>query len=155
MARNKRSVERLKKIPSLWIRLGVIILVLVVAGAIFLHKITSQEPELQTAEMPEAQLDRLLEEGKPIFLFVHSNNCYSCIEMMKVVDQVYPDYAPFIEIVDVDVYDPRNANLLRRANIYAIPTQVFINRFGMGEVAMGLMKPEQLRQQLDSLIEKP
>lgn len=106
-----------------------------------------------TNQTAEALLNQYLEEGKPTFVFFHSNNCQSCIDMIAIVDQVYPEFEDTIALVDVNVYDSANQNLLRRANIYSIPTQVFIDRAGQGKVAMGVMSPEDLRTQLLALTE--
>lgn len=106
-----------------------------------------------TNQTAEALLDQYLAEGKPIFVFFHSNNCQSCIDMIAIVDQVYPEFEDTIALVDVNVYDSANQNLLQRANIYSIPTQVFIDRAGQGKVAMGVMSPEDFRTQLLALAE--
>ena len=97
---------------------------------------------------PEEQLDRYLESGKPVFVFFHSTNCQSCIDMMAIVDQVYPEFESSVPLIDVNVYDPINENLLRRARINTIPTQLFVDAAGQGKIAMGIMTPEQLSEQL-------
>ena len=60
----------------------------------------------------------------------HSNNCKQCLTMMEVVEQVYPEFANSVALVDVNVYDERNAALLQQARIRAIPSQ--IDRRGTG-----------------------
>jgi thiol:disulfide interchange protein len=104
-------------------------------------------------ESAESKLDRLLEEGKPVFLFIHSNNCQLCIDMIAIVNEVYPQYDEDIAIVDVDVYNPENQNLLRRAQITSIPTQIFIDADGSGKGVLGLMSSEQLDDELSLLAE--
>ena len=105
----------------------------------------------RTGESPEAHLDRLLEEGQPIFAFFHSNTCYQCTEMAKIVDQVYPDFAQQVALVDVNVYDDANQALLQRARIRVIPTLLFIDRAGEGEVSTGVMPATQLQDKLTAL----
>ncbi len=56
---------------------------------------------------PADQLNQALTTGKPTLVFMHSTTCQSCIDMMKVVDQVYPEFAGQIALVDVDVNDER------------------------------------------------
>jgi hypothetical protein len=73
--------------------------------------------------------------------------------MMETVSKVYPEFEDQIALVDVDVYDKNNANLLRKAQITGIPTQVFINKKGDGKVSIGVMESEELRMQLSSLLE--
>ena len=102
-------------------------------------------------ELPEAQLERLLISGQPTLAFFHSNNCVQCIKMLEVVQQVYPEFAASVALVDVDVYDRRNASLLQRAQIRAIPTQIFFDQTGQGMVIMGAMTPDQFREQMQTL----
>ncbi len=113
------------------------------------------EPEQPAAalpgELPEAQLERLLTAGQPTLAFFHSNNCVQCIKMMEVVAQVYPEFNDSVALVDVNVYDRANASLLQRAQIRAIPTQIFFDRTGQGWVIMGSMTPDQFREQMRTL----
>ncbi len=108
-----------------------------------------------TAGMPpEAQLDYLIAAGQPTFAFFHSNDCIQCIKMIEVVDEVYPDFAGSVALVDVNVYDDENQNLLRRAGIRAIPTMFFIDSAGNGQGFMGVMETGAFRQQLQQLVEE-
>lgn len=102
-------------------------------------------------ELPEARLERSLAAGQPTLAFFHSTNCVQCIKMMQVVEQVYPEFSDQVALVDVHVYDQRNASLLQRARIRAIPTQIFIDSTGQGLVVMGAMDPQQFREQLQAL----
>ncbi len=102
-------------------------------------------------ESPEEHLDRLLEEGQPIFAFFHSDTCYQCVEMDKIVQQVYPDFAGQVALVDVNVYDEANRSLLQRAGIQVIPTLIFIDHTGQGEGTTGIMPAEQLQERLTEL----
>ena len=101
--------------------------------------------------LPEAQLDQLLAAGETAFVFFHSNNCVQCVRMIEIVEQVYPDFAASVPLVDVNVYDERNSNLLQRVGLRFIPTLVFVDRTGQGEVQVGVMEPEALREQLQRL----
>lgn len=145
--RSKASPKSPGILPSILIIVGILLLI----GVIFLVKNQPSQTSATANESPEAKLDRLMEEGKPVFVFFHSTNCQSCIDMMNIVDQVYPEYQSDVALVDVNVYDPQNQNLLRRAGINTIPTQVFIRRNGDGKVTLGLMEPNLLRQQLNEL----
>ena len=121
---------------------------LIVALGIILIKNQSEKEIIPVNESPEQQLDRLLEEGRPIFVFFHSTDCVSCMMMMETVDQIYPTYQNKVALVDVHVYDSENQNLLKRAAIRSIPTQVFIDSKGNGNVAVGVMTTDQLDEQL-------
>jgi thiol:disulfide interchange protein len=102
-------------------------------------------------ELPEAQLERLLAAGQPTLAFFHSNNCVQCIKMMEVVEQVYPEFDDSVALVDVNVRDSANTSLLQRAQIRAIPTQIFFDRTGQGTVIMGVMTPDRFREQMRTL----
>lgn len=101
--------------------------------------------------LPEAHLDQLLAAGEPAFVFFHSNNCAQCIRMIEIVEQVYPDFAESVPLIDVNVYDERNQNLLQRVGLRYIPTLIFIDRAGQGETHVGVMEAETLREQLQAL----
>jgi len=101
--------------------------------------------------LPEAQLDRFLQAGEPVFLFFHSNTCVQCVKMTEIVEEVYPSFADSVPLVDVDVYDETNRSLLQRANIRTIPTLIFIDRQGDVEGHVGVMEPDALRLQLHNL----
>ncbi len=109
---------------------------------------------LQPSPLPEAQLDQFLAQGRPILAFFHSNTCAQCIHMTKVVQQVYPEFADTVALVDVNVYDQRNQNLLQRASIRVIPTLILIDRAQQGQGHTGMMEPAALREQLQSLSEE-
>jgi hypothetical protein len=73
--------------------------------------------------------------------------------MMGVVDQIYPEFKDQVGLVDVNVYQTWNENLLSRARITNIPTQVFINEKGEGKTLIGGMQPDELRAELHTLAE--
>jgi thiol:disulfide interchange protein len=148
---SKSSLKRTGLSPKILILAGIVILVAVV----FLFKNQPSKTAVTVDELPEAQLDHYLKEGKPTFAFFHSTDCHSCIVMMDTVNQVYPKFKDGVALVDVNVYEPQNENLLRRMGINSIPTLVFIDRKGQGKVAIGVMDVEQLRQQLTTLQESP
>ena len=105
-------------------------------------------------ELPEAQLERLLTAGKPTVAFFHSNTCAQCVRMNEIVQQVYPDFADTVALVDVNVYDQRNQNLLQRAGIRVIPTLILIDRAQQGQSYAGVMEPDVLREQLQTLAQE-
>ena len=108
-------------------------------------------PEMAVAETLEEKIDRLHADQQPIFVFFHSDDCYLCTEMMKVVDEVLPEYNDRVHLVDVNVYDEANRNLLMRAQVRAIPTQLFFDSNGEVTDTTGLMSTEQLRAALDQI----
>jgi thioredoxin-like negative regulator of GroEL len=115
-------------------------------------EVNSVVPIVQAAqELPEQMLDRLYNENEPVFAFFHSNNCHLCIEMIKVVDEVISEYDGKVNLIDVNVYDENNKSLLQRAQIQAIPTQIFISSTGEVSRQVGLMSADQLRAVLDQI----
>ena len=71
--------------------------------------------------------------------------------MMDTVAQVYPEFTDSVTLVDVNVYDEQNQALLKRVELQYIPTLIFFDRSGQGEVSVGVMEAEQLKQTLASL----
>ena len=105
--------------------------------------------------LPEDQLDHFLASGRPILAFFHSDTCVQCVQMTKIVGQVYPDFSDHIALVDVNVYDQRNQNLLRRARIQVIPTIILIGRDQQGKGYSGVMPADTLRAELQALAQEP
>lgn len=138
-------------LPTILILGGIVLIVAV----LFWVKNQPSQSAAPTGESPEVQMDRYLKDGKPIFAFFHSTDCHSCIVMMETVDQVYPEFEEDVALLDVNVYDTQNENLLRRARINSIPTLVFIDRNGEGQVSIGVIEAGALRQQLTALKEMP
>jgi thiol-disulfide isomerase/thioredoxin len=136
-------------LPTILIIAGLIILVAVV----FLLKNQPTKVEAPVDQLPETQLDWYLENHQPVFVFFHSTTCKTCTDMMVIVDQVYPEFKDQVGLVDVNVYQSWNEELLRRAQITNIPTQVFINEKGEGKTMIGGMQPDELRAELQALAE--
>lgn len=134
-------------LPTILILAGIFIVVTVV----FLLKNKPESKLDLTAKAPEAQMNWYLENEQPVFVFFHSTTCKTCTDMMAVVDQVYPEFKDQVGLIDVDVYDSFNENLIRRAGITNIPTQVFLDGKGEGKPMIGGMQPEELRAQLQAL----
>lgn len=120
------------------------------AVAILVFK-TSAPAATGAAILPEAQLQRALADGKPVVVFFHSLTCDPCMQMMDVVDQVYPEFADAVELVDVNVSDTRNHDLLRAEDIRMIPSLVVYDRLGQRQITYGVMIPDDLRQRMQIL----
>ena len=134
-------------LPTILIIAGLILLVVVV----FLLKNQPAKVEAPVDQLPETQLDWYLENHQPVFVFYHSTTCKTCTDMMVIVDQVYPEFKGEVGFVDVNVYQSWNKELLSRAKITNIPTQVFINENGEGKTMIGGMQPDELRAELQTL----
>ena len=94
---------------------------------------------------PTDQLNQALAGGKPALVFMHSTTCQSCKDMMKVVDQVYPEFAGQVTMVDVDVNDNANGPLMQKLGLRYIPTIVVYNREGKASQNVGAMKTDAFR----------
>lgn len=145
-----RSKHRRKpRWPQILILGGLALLV----TAILIFK-TSAPAASEAAALPEQQLQHALAESEPTAVFFHSLTCDPCIQMMDVVDQVYPSFSEVVALVDVNVSDTRNHDLLRAEDIRVIPSLVLYDRRGQRQVFYGVMPPDQFRQQLLQLVEQ-
>ena len=127
---------------------------LLVLAVILLKSHPAEETQAETADvLPQEQLAQVLQDGQPALAFFHSNTCQQCIEMIGIVDEVYPDFSGSVALVDVNVYDGRNSALLRQVELQFIPTLIFYDQNGEAEVFIGVMTAEQLRQRLTALAE--
>jgi thiol:disulfide interchange protein len=144
----RKRQQRKQKQSFRWIRPLALLGVVLIAAVILLIKNQPENAPPADTESAEVQLDYYLGERKPTLAFFHSNNCYSCLLMVQRVELIHPEFAEHVALVDIDVYDPRNQNLLRKAGITTIPTMVFLSAEGDAEVIMGIMEEDQLRQQL-------
>jgi thiol-disulfide isomerase/thioredoxin len=144
--RSNRKQHNRKKTPTFLILAGIVLLLI----AVFVLK-SSSAPSTSIALL-ESKFDQALMDGKPTFVFLHSLDCIPCKEMMGTVAEVYPDFQESVVLIDVDVYDQRNKNILRREGIQSIPTLVFYDNQGIRQVVIGIMAPNLLRSTLQDLI---
>ena len=152
----ENSKQKINNIlPKILILAGIIIVIvvmLVLKNQQVEQTVAASEQAVKaSAEPAGVQLEHHLEAGRPTFVFFHSNNCQSCLDMIAVVNQVYPDFEKEVALVDVDVYDQANQTLLQQAQIRSIPTQVFITAAGVGSGIIGVMTVDALREQLEML----
>ena len=96
-------------------------------------------------------MQRALEAGQPHLAVLQSRHSIPWQEKTPHPKQTYPEFAASVTLVDVDVYDQRNARLLQTAHIRTIPTLIFFDRAGQGQVHMGVLEAGQLRQTLTTL----
>jgi thiol-disulfide isomerase/thioredoxin len=149
MPKRKRPIRkhpiRKQGPPTLLILAGIALLLI----AVFALK-NSNNTSVSTASL-ESQLDQALKDGHPTFVFLHSLDCIPCKEMMGVVADVYPEFDGQVVLIDVDVYDRRNANILRRERLQSIPTLVFYDTQGNRQIFVGVVPPDQFRDTLLAL----
>lgn len=108
-----------------------------------------------TGERPADQYKYAISNSKPTLVFFHSNNCDSCIQMIQIVNDVFPEFAGQVVLVDVNVYDPQNQALISRVGISYIPTLVFYDRTGESQLFVGVMNGQDLRKKLADVSQEP
>jgi thiol:disulfide interchange protein len=141
----RRKRHPSKNPPTLLILAGIVLLLV----AVFVFK--NGDNTSASAPALEAQLDQALVNNRPTLVFLHSLDCIPCKAMMQTVADVYPGYQDSIVLIDVDIYDQRNANILRRERLQSIPTLVFYNAQGARQVFIGAMPAEQFSDVLTQL----
>jgi len=137
-------------------RILILAAVLVLAAVVLLLKEGSNgqgEGNADAGDLPAVQLQAALTEHRPTLAFFHSTTCDQCIEMTGIVAEVYPEYEGSVALVDVNVYDERNAALLDEMRIQFIPTLILFDRSGDGRIAVGVMEAAVLREALAALVE--
>jgi thioredoxin 1 len=67
-------------------------------------------------------------EGKIVMLEIGSVGCIPCDRMRPVMARLSADYAGKLEVIFVDV--KKDQKSARKFGVYAIPTQVFLDRNG-------------------------
>lgn len=142
---SKRTRLASKNPPTLLILAGIALLLVAISA------FKSGSGSSASAVSLEAQLDQALASKRPTFVFLHSLDCIPCKEMMGVVADVYPEFQDSVALIDVDVYDQRNANILRRERLQSIPTLVFYDAQGRRQVFIGAMPSDQFRDVMTQL----
>jgi len=152
------NIAKKNTIRTILLILGILIFIIAVYflknQKNFWNDTGADEPKAALAnETAEERYERFIQVGEPIFMFFRSDSCEACIEMKKIVDQIFPEFEGKIAFIDVDAYNPQNNSLMKRAHIQAIPTLVFIDKTGQASYAVGVMEAEQFQNQLQSLLE--
>ena len=145
MAIRKRKRSHRKQPSTLLIFAGIALLLFAVIA------LKSGNDAPTSAASLKEQYDQAIQSSQPTFVFLHSLDCIPCKEMMDVVAQVCPEYEGQVVLIDVDVYDQRNANILRQEGLQMIPTLVFYDRQDQRQVHVGVLQPDQLRAILQAI----
>ena len=101
-----------------------------------------------TRELPADLLNAALQSEQPVIAFFHSNTCDACLQMVAIVDQIYPEFADSITLVDVNVYDEQNRTLINEIGLQFIPTLYFYDTSGNRNTHVGIMEAQQLQKTL-------
>ncbi len=127
------------------------VIFVVIAAAVILVIKNQPEAEETTAESPADILGAALDKNLLVLAFFHSNTCDSCLQMIEIVDRVYPGFAHSVTLVDVNIYDRQNQPLLNEVGLQYIPTLYFYDTSGQPQTCIGVMEASQLRQTLNDL----
>ena len=100
---------------------------------------------------PADQYKYAIINSKPALVFIHSNTCDPCIEMIQIVNDVYPEFEDQVILIDVNVYDDQNQGLIAQLGINYIPTLVFYFQNGESQTQVGVLTTDELRQHLISI----
>ena len=73
-------------------------------------------------------LNNAKKEGKLVMLELGSVGCIPCEQMKPVMEKLRTNYGGKLEVLFVDVSDNRDA--ARRFKVFALPTQVFLDKKG-------------------------
>lgn len=99
----------------------------------------------------QTRIDQSLAQGKPVMVFFYSEDCRSCREMEKTIDDVFPEFKKKVTLVEVNVYDDTNGELLERTGVHTTPVELFIDRQGTETLVLDVMSAEDLRAQLEKI----
>jgi thiol-disulfide isomerase/thioredoxin len=96
-------------------------------------------------------IDQSLAQGKPVMVFFYSEDCRSCREMEKTIDDVFPDFKKTMTLVEVNVLDDKNEELVERTGVHTTPVELFIDGQGAETLVLDVMSAEDLRAQLEKI----
>jgi thiol-disulfide isomerase/thioredoxin len=150
---NKRSKKRASaEAPN---RAPIALLLVAAAVALILiGKGMLAQDSINPGDPAEVQLDQALAQKRVIYALFHSTDCIPCKQMEKTAAEVMPAFKGKIVFIDVNVYDPTNANLLRRMGLRVIPTNYIFDRSGQYKKIEGAIPADSLRSELNAALAK-
>lgn len=105
----------------------------------------------QTAAL---QIQKVMEEGKPAWLFFRTSTCPACVELKKTFDQLQPEYEGKVVFIDINLDDEQNRDLGRRYRIGYVPQTYILNSTGEAVFQkVGTIPEKELRNELDRAAE--
>jgi hypothetical protein len=144
------------KKKSFWSQVLIITSLLLVAVFVMALKRSSSPDSVapKPSDLPEVQLERALADRKPTLAFYHSVTCDQCKQMMKAMDEAYPEFANQIVLVDVMVYEEYNAEMVEDAGILTIPALMAYDRKGQQRFYVGSLDAQFLREIMQMITEE-
>lgn len=93
--------------------------------------------------------------NKPVVMVFSSAMCSECQNLKKVLVVVEPKYKDKIEFVKYDAAssDPNVQSLIKKYNVYLVPTMVFVDKSGnKKDRTEGSMSQAELEKKLKALL---
>ncbi len=131
-------------------KIFIVVCVVIMAAFILAYK-NQPKAEETSPGSPSNLLNSAINNNQPVLAFFHSNTCDSCLQMIGIIEQVYPEFDDYVTLVDVNVYDRQNESLLNEVGLQYIPTLFFYDTLGKRQTHIGVMEAKQLRQILSDL----
>lgn len=85
-------------------------------------------PGCSNAGEVDTMLSNARKDGKTVMLELGSEGCVPCEQMKPVMEKLRANYKGKLEVIFVDVR--KSKELARAFHVFAIPTQVFLDRNG-------------------------
>lgn len=125
-------------------------LIIVLAVVIFVSSRPAAYENSPSNEAAAVQIERVLREGKPAWLFFRTGSCPACVELKKSFDNLQEEYEGGVVFIDINLDDDRNGELGREYRIGYVPQTYIINAEGETTYQMiGTIPLEELRSELD------
>ncbi|MGB9593003.1 MAG: thioredoxin family protein [Anaerolineae bacterium] len=131
-----------------------LLLVAAAVALILIGKGMLSRDSINPSDPPETQLNQALDQKRVVYALFHSTDCIPCKQMEKTAAEVMPAYKNRIVFVDVNIYDPINAALLRRMGLRVIPTNYIFDRTGQYKRIEGAIPADILRAELDAALSR-
>ncbi len=129
----------------------ILIAVILLIAAVLAVKFTIPGRFTSGGGAAQTLIDRSMAEGKPVMVFFYSEDCRSCREMEKTIEDVFPEFKKNVTLVNVDVYDDENKELVERTGVHTTPVELFIDNQGIETLVLDVMNIEDLRAQLEKI----
>lgn len=133
--------EKRRKVRSWLIVLGVIVFVALVA----VMKNLFEGSVLSINKPVSSRYAELRAASSPLVVFFHSPACSSCKQVKAALDEVYPEFADKVSLLDVDVSNMRDRELVERAGVQTAPTLLVVDAAGNEQLIVGEISPQNLR----------
>ncbi len=129
----------------------ILIALLVLIAVVLSVKFTSPGVFSSSNGSAQTRIDQSLAQGMPVMVFFYSEDCRSCREMEKTIDDVFPQFKKSVTLVEVNVYDEGNNELVERTGVHTTPVELFIDGQGTETLVLDVLSAEDLRAQLQKI----